>query len=309
MGYLLLLIRLLLGAIFIFSAWAKLFPIEVFEYTLVDSGLIPWRLAPFVSRLILGFEWTLGSLLLLQISLPKRTVEWSGLLLTLFLSVYLIGMLLSRGNESNCGCFGDILPLSTVESLYKNAGIIALFIILLKGRQGFQLKLPMWLTGGLIAIGFAFPFVLNPPGPMISERPNTLKQGFMLDFTKLDPDKNESRLRENLMEGKRIVAFLSLTCPHCRIGAMKLNVLKKQHPEWPIYFILNGDLKDQKAFFENSKTTSIPYSYMSMKEGFLENSTASVPSIFLVEQGKALQRISYLDLNESILNDFFKGRE
>ncbi|MGZ3866818.1 MAG: MauE/DoxX family redox-associated membrane protein, partial [Bacteroidia bacterium] len=60
---------ILMGAVFVFSGYTKLNPIEPFEYTFVDLGVAGWRLAPFVARLFISLEFFIGALFLLNIKI------------------------------------------------------------------------------------------------------------------------------------------------------------------------------------------------------------------------------------------------
>src|ERR1700740_729930 len=62
-----IILALLLGAVYIFSAYSKLFPIEPFEYTFVDVGISSWKLSPFMARTVIGLEFFIGLLFIFQI--------------------------------------------------------------------------------------------------------------------------------------------------------------------------------------------------------------------------------------------------
>ena len=59
-----IIIRLAVGLMFIFSGLIKLYPIETFELTFVDLGLVSWSGAPFVARFLISIEILVGVLLL-----------------------------------------------------------------------------------------------------------------------------------------------------------------------------------------------------------------------------------------------------
>jgi len=65
------LLCVLMSAVFIFSGYTKLYPIEPFEYTFVDLGFINWQIAPFIARILIGLEFFIGILLLLNLGLRK----------------------------------------------------------------------------------------------------------------------------------------------------------------------------------------------------------------------------------------------
>ena len=64
-----------MGLLFIYSGWAKLEPIEPFEFTFVDLGVSGWRTAPFVARFMIGLEFFIGFLLIFGIFIKRFTIN------------------------------------------------------------------------------------------------------------------------------------------------------------------------------------------------------------------------------------------
>ncbi len=54
----------IMGLVFLYSAYTKLYPIEPFEYTFVDLGIGGWKMAPFIARFMIGLEFFIGILLI-----------------------------------------------------------------------------------------------------------------------------------------------------------------------------------------------------------------------------------------------------
>ena len=63
---LLILLSIALGATFLYSAYTKLFPIQQFEYTMVEFAHMPWLMAAIGARILIGLEAGLGGLILLH---------------------------------------------------------------------------------------------------------------------------------------------------------------------------------------------------------------------------------------------------
>jgi len=150
---------------------------------------------------------------------------------------------------------------------------------------------------GLVSL--VTPFILNPVGPVNSYLgKEQIGRGLILDSASVS-------VRQELSKGKDLVAFLSLTCSHCRIAGYKLHILKEKNPSWPIFMILNGDKEDLKKFYRETYTENVPYEMMTVKQGFMSNSGPAVPAIFLTEEGVIKQRINYLNLSEDSLALWF----
>ncbi len=86
-----------MGAIFLYSGYTKLYPIEPFEYTFVDLGFINWQIAPFVARLMIAAEFAIGILLVLHINL-KMAYKMAMAILLVF-CVYLLLLMIIVGNK------------------------------------------------------------------------------------------------------------------------------------------------------------------------------------------------------------------
>jgi len=73
-------LRIVIFALFIVSAVAKMYPIWAFEKQLVDLGIASWCSAPYLARLLLGVELAIG-IAILQPHFLKRIVIPSTILL------------------------------------------------------------------------------------------------------------------------------------------------------------------------------------------------------------------------------------
>ncbi len=153
-------IRILAAGLFILSAVAKMFPISAFEMDLVQKGITGWELAPFLSRALIGFELFLGLAFLQPHYLRKGVVPAAIALLAAF-CIYLVYSIAVTGNSGNCGCFGQLIPMSPLEALIKNIITIGLlvwlYVLLPKVNQG-RFAIPFI---GALAI-FGLMFIITP---------------------------------------------------------------------------------------------------------------------------------------------------
>ena len=74
---------------------------------------------------------------------------------------------------------------------------------------------------------------------------------------------------------------MSKSCPHCRIAAKKLRLIKEQNSSISIYLILNGEYKKTKSFFEDTKAANIDYFILNGKK-FVFLTGLKMPAIYLV---------------------------
>lgn len=297
---------ILLGAVFIFSGLTKLDPIEPFEYTFVDIGIVNWQLAPFISRLLIGLEFLIGVFLILNIHLKKFTYKL-GIGVLLIFSVYLALLIFYSGNKGNCGCFGSKIVMTPLQALIKNAIMLVFFALLYKFHPGWELKdrKKYFLLIPFLA-AFALPFILNPVQLDYSEAYlNKPENNFKLELDSLYSSAKPPAPPRSLSQGKHIIAFLSLTCKHCRIAANKMRVIQERNPQIPFYFVLNGDNKDLKHFYDNTHTENIPHC-MLLGRNFVFLAGTSLPTIFLVNNSIVEHDIDYMVMDQDEIENWLK---
>jgi hypothetical protein len=296
-------LTVILGLTFIVSAVTKLYPVELFELTLIDIGVANWFLAPVFARLLIGVEFFLGILLLLNFRLTRFTLKATIALLVLF-TFYLIFLWITAGNEGNCKCFGDIFYMTPVQSIIKNLIMLGIAVAIYIWHAGFDFKWKKVIIILSVLIGFSLPFFLNPPDFIVSYRFNTDETGYKLDLDTLYTSTDIAKPTIELRKDRHIVAFMSLTCPHCRIAGYKLFLIKKQMPEASIFMVLNGKPKHLSEFFADTKATNIPY-MMLKGERFATLGGFQLPAIYYIDDQIVVKKVNYLQLNVDEVKEFF----
>jgi uncharacterized membrane protein YphA (DoxX/SURF4 family) len=296
------------GALFIFSGISKIDPIEPFELTFVDIGF-NWKAAPFIARFIIGSELFIGTLLLINLNLRKLTYKLAISTLLLF-SIYLIMQIIVNGNKGNCGCFGSYFPMTPLQALIKNIIMIGILIGLSRHHGGWELK-KRWKS--LIPLSFlvasALPFILNTIELNYSQAYlNKPENNFKLPLDSLQAVGEIKGIPKELSKGKHIIAFLSLSCPHCRIAANKLRIIHQRSPQIPVYFVLNGDKNDLNAFREDTRSENIPYALLEGRNFFFL-AGFDLPAIYMTHNSMVENQISYPELNEEEIKKWLAGSE
>lgn len=136
-----LLLRLLLGLVFLFSSFVKgVDPLgtsyKVEDYLMVFgwNGLIPYALV--LSYGVILLEFLLGVALVSK-AFIKPTL-WVTLLVLLFFTV--LTYFDARQNlVSDCGCFGDAVKLTNWQTFYKNIVLLVILVILLLAQIRFRM--------------------------------------------------------------------------------------------------------------------------------------------------------------------------
>ncbi len=296
----------LMGAVFIFSGWTKLFPIEPFEYTFVDLGFVSWQIAPFIARIMIGFEFLIGVLLFCNLNLHKLTYKLAiGILL--FFCVYLSLLMIFVGNKGNCGCFGEMFPMTPFWALMKNVGMLLIFFLLHKFHEGWQIPKKYNFILTLIFAGtLIFPFVRNPVELNYSEAYlNKSDENFKLELDSLYTSAKLTVPPKTLSQGKHVIAFMSMSCPHCRIAAKKMRIIHERNPSIPMYIVLNGKDEKLKEFYDDTHTEAIPHCILNGKN-FVFLAGVEMPRIYLINNSMVEHDLYYYDMDQEEIENWLK---
>lgn len=302
-----------MGLVFLISGYTKAgfpfpysSPIEPFEFTFVDLGFINWQVAPFIARLMIGFEFLIGVLLLLNLNLLKLTYKLAiGTLL--FFCLYLTLIMIFVGNKGNCGCFGEVFPMTPFWALMKNAGMLLIFFVLYKYHEGWLLTKKWNFAMTIIVAGtLAFPFVRNPIELNYSSAYlNKDTQSFKLELDSLYNHATLNIPPRSLSQGKHILAFMSMSCPHCRIAAKKMRIIHERNSQIPMYIVLNGKDEKLKEFYDDTHTEDIPHCILNGKN-FIYLAGLDMPRIFLINNSIIEFDLNYIDLDQGELEKWLK---
>jgi hypothetical protein len=305
-----ILISIGLGLVFIYSGWSKLDPvIETFEFTFVDLGVGNWYTAPVEARILIGLEFFVGFLLICNYNLRKFTIPLTiGLLL--FFIIYLVLQIAFSGNKGNCGCFGERLYMTPLQAIIKNVIMIILALPVYVLWHGWKIKYNKLFISFFGVTALAMPFVLNAVDYTYSSNNFGEKVNYPLDLNLLYTPEDSAKVqipKTELRTGKHVVAFLSLTCPHCRIAAKKFHLIMRNNPSLPVYFVLNGDKELLPEFYSDTKTQDIPSS-MALGKAFANLAGWHLPQIYYIDNGIVVKKVDYFELNQYQIEDWVGGK-
>lgn len=300
-------INLITGLVFIVSAILKLFPIEYFEIKISGFGFGSEILMNVMARVIIAFEFILGAFLIFQIIYKGRLIRFVQLVLIGFIIINVIDIVIT-GNQGNCGCFGSAFQMSPLQSIFKN---LFLIVILEISRRFSTVEVKLkyfWMSILLFLISLTTIIVFRPV--YYNEVYSSKVKGTPLQLEIMD---NHPRMRgktftDDLKKGKRIVAFLSLTCHYCKLGGYKLSILKSKHPELPVFFILNGDSTNLPEFEKFTNAKIVPRAHFNGREDFMELSGNILPAIYLLEDKIIYSKESYTSIDEEKILKWYKGK-
>ena len=130
LGWLLLILRLGLAAVFAYAAWVKLRePWMLFAISVDNYHVLPQWAVVAVARTLPWFELLLALLLLTGVWRRISTVAASALLMLFFALMVRASV---RGETIDCGCFGPGDAISPI-TLLRDGGLLAASLVLSVG--------------------------------------------------------------------------------------------------------------------------------------------------------------------------------
>ena len=246
--------RILISALFLLSAIAKLYPTPLYGITKVfeEGQLIPMgfstEIAPFFSRLIIGFEFFIAFAILQSHYIKKLIIPSTILLLAVF-SIDL-SLDIFAGNEENCGCFGQLIPMTPSQALIKNILTLLILFFLFKNVNDKKNSNFLLLFNGFLVITVLMfsllPIATNSSNKQISSFSNYVIPEF------------------NINDGKKVLCFFDAGCEHCMDAAKSLTDLSLLDTDFPEVHIIFSDTEEGKIpeFLEYSGSN---FSYQVME--------------------------------------------
>lgn len=252
----LLIIRIIVGIVFIFSAISKLKSPGVFEIILIDQGFISGRLiAAYFSRIIISFELFIG-IAFFQPYLLKRVIAPLTLISLSAFSIYLLYIMIFAGNTENCGCFGEVIKMSPLESLIKNIVLMGLVIYYLINADSRKEK---WKIPAALFMGsFVFVFVLFPVP--------SLADNVFAKYTDFEPQE-----QVDLTQGDKLIAVMDVNCQHCQTVARALGEFERNANKIPpLYLLLHKEKEGGNSveYFFYLANINYPYHVIGEDEFF-----------------------------------------
>ena len=279
-------LRLIISALFILSAVAKLYPSPYFAISTFEvKQLYPLGFsegfAPYFSRILIGIEFALGIAILLKDYLKKITIPATILLLAVF-TIHLTYTTFISGNSGNCGCFGELIPMTPVEAIIKNIIAIGLLVWLFKllptdGKSNFWLLKSVGL-GCILALFMVAPMKSSTTtidnsnfseeqniGTIVDTTLSTVLPTIEKAIDSVNKIKEEIKIDEptakksgyanffpNIDKDKKILCFFAPGCDHCQETAKQLTEMKQKDKSFPEVSIIFMDEEVDKipAFFD-----------------------------------------------------------
>ena len=268
--------RVLLSALFLVSAVAKLLAIDDFELYIFSYGFLSLPLTYIAARLCIAVELFVG--LFVAIGWWRRWVNLAALLLLIIFSVFLCYAALI-GRTDSCQCMGRLADLPPALSLLKNAILIllVLFYIRISPTSSARHVIPTVVLAVAIIVA---PFVISVPDNWMFGSEEMLYDKELLQ---------ETVEEKGLAEGHKLVAFVTPGCPYCQMSREKITYIAQRH---------------------NLDTASIVYLEPSDlgSQRFMDLTYGSRPLIILLDDGTPSATYHYRNISERDISAFLPQR-
>ncbi len=288
-------LRIVIALLFIVSAVAKIskgwisdfpfidfspyFAISTFEVKQLLTLGFSDAIAPYFSRILIGIEFALGFLLLNNNFLKRITIPVTIGLLVVFIIHLSYVTFLSGGNSGNCGCFGELIPMTPIEAIIKNFIAVGLLVWLYQISENDK-KSNFWILTTLTLSCILGLFMLAPMKASTTSSPSDtndivltdtifqvedttkVEEIKVIDSSKTKVEKVVSAIKKevgpkqaisgysefyaDIDKGQKILCFFVPGCEHCREAAKDLNALQKKHKDFPHVQIVFMDEEAEK---------------------------------------------------------------
>lgn len=297
-----LVVRMLLGAFFIFSAITKLIGIDQFEVYIFSFNILSLNLSFLVARLVIVAEILIG--LGLLSNMFKRVVDVAGLLMIVGFTVFLCYAALI-GRTDSCHCMGSFLEINPTGSLVKNAVLLLVLLFAMYARPWrWQPRWFIWAPVLLAPVVTVFclscpdNWMFGPSEEVYNVEEFDVQNGPEGDLHPLQ-----------LSEGRHVVAFLTPGCPYCRMADEKLTHICRRNDLDSTAFVYLTPASDSTiAPLTLDTTTFIRPSYRIPDMTYAMITYGQRPMIFLVEKGHVVVTCHYRNINEKQIIDFLSAQ-
>ena len=284
------LLRIIIGIIFIISAFSKLFSIDTFEIYIFSFELFGLGLSYLIARLLITLELAIGLWLIINIDSKwayylTHFILWG---FTIFLSVLII-----KGNKGNCNCFGEFINMNPGQSIIKNL-ILIILLILSRKCYSFNIKFKPLYRIILPVLSLSIVLISSPPD---NWRYKYYSKDTSINAKAFEDAFKNDILKQEIKEGEKIVCFYSLKCNFCKMSAQKIGTMRrmKTFSNAEIIVVFGGNPSDPSTFFKNNKLDCKNYFFIS-PEDFLRITNGKMPLILVMKEGKIIQKFSYRDI-------------
>ena len=284
-------IRIAVGVMFCISAKAKIADFDHLELYIFSFGVLSLNMSFWVARLLVAFEVWLGLALISNIR--HRAITWTAIGSVAAFSAFLV-YAMTLGRTDNCHCMGEMIEMTPLQSLAKNAVLLAalLFILPQGGRVGFR----KWVWAAVGVVVTLAIFIISPPDNINPHR----RYDSVLNKTLYDTLPH--------IDSRRVVCFYSTSCKYCELTSSKIASIARRHnlqESVEVWFAYVGEPTDSlaKAFYERTLSPEFPYRTIDFRT-LIHTTNGEIPVVLLTEGDSVAAEFNYRTIDERTIVDF-----
>ena len=296
-----LILRLIIGTFFIFSAYGKMEAMEAFEVYIFRSSFLTFDAATIVARLIIAAELIAGIGFITK--WVFRLIWKLTMLFILMLSVFLAWQVMA-GDEGNCFCLGELMEMTPAESLLKNVALILALLFVRREEDKLEFKYKTLLTSLVFVAALIVPFIISPPDIFVKGRYKPAEHNQEV----LDQAIDDGSIPADFISGRSLLSFYSTGCKYCKMAATRISVIvdKNQIDKANVHQVFWGEETDPTEFYE--KTHSMRFEYIGMPtKQYLDITKGRMPLILLIEDGEVVEEMTYRTIDAGKIIQFLRG--
>ena len=301
-------LRVLISALFFVSAVAKMYPspeiglIKYFEIKQLVQGLgFNEILAQYFSRSIIAFEFFIAISVLLNNYLKRIIYPISILLLVAFTTH--LTYLVFQGNDGNCGCFGELIPMTPLEAIIKNIiTILILYFLYQKTPKNLSSNFRSLIILMLSCLLFMFIYV-----PLRSNQ--KIQENTKMSLNQVTSPYSKYISQTDIDSGEKILCFFAPGCDHCQLAATQIKELQNNIEDFPeVYVVFLEEEPEKIPNFLNKAGADFKYEIMDILN-FMEvfGFDYDTPGIVYLNNGNVLE--FFHGTKKSGSNIYFKPQD
>ena len=291
----------MLGVFFIGTAVLKLLSIDNFELYIYSFGVFDFVYATFLSRLLIFIELIIGISFILKIY--YKQIWWLTMLMMVGFTLLLVYAAIFR-NDSNCHCFGSLVELNPMQSIFKNIIVIALlFVIKNEESHDYKPVLRKCLVAITLVVSFVVSFVLLPMdvvyNRIYSDNEEVNEVAFyesLSDSTYID-----------LQHGRYLINYALAGCKYCKIGAEKATMMLDRHgiDHSRLKFFVGGNDEAISRFVEITGTSDYEHWKIAAPE-FMTITYGKFPLFVFIVDGKVVKAGDFRIVDDETIVSFLE---
>ncbi len=207
-------------------------------------------------------------------------------------------------NDSNCHCFGSLVELKPMQSIFKNIIVIALlFVIKNDESHDYKPVLRKWLIALTLVVSFVISFVLLPMDVVYNKIYSDNEEVNEAAFYESLSDSTYFELQH----GRYLINYALAGCKYCKIGAEKATMMFDRHgiDHSRLKFFVGGNDEAIERFVEITGTSDYEHWKIPAPQ-FMAITYGKFPLFVFIEDGNIVKAGDFRILDDEMIVSFLE---